>query len=478
MDWIIGSGLRFGRLVVALAIGLTVIGIAQLRSAPVDVYPEFMPPSVEIQTEALGLSAAEVEQLITLGLEQDLLNGVPWLDRIHSSSMPPIDMSVLARWKIKPRLMGVHGVANVAIYGQRDRQLQVQVDPKKLRAEHVTLTQLIETAGNALWVSPLTFVEASTPGTGGFFESASQRLSVQHISPISTPRQLAAVPVQDSGKLRLGDVANVIEDHQPLISDAVSNGPPSLFLVIEKFPGADTLKVTRDVEAAMADMAPGLKGIAVDTQGYRPASFVEAALRNVGWAALVGFMLLIALLLAMFGSWRPALIGAVVLPVSLSTAAYVLYLQGTTFTTITLLGLAAAVCIVVDDVITDINAASRITAEGAAGEAPVRAAFSAVRGPLVFATLALLLGTVPFLFLGSVVTAFSRPLVLAFALAVLSSMVVTIRLPPTLGVLLLRGRGERRPGPLTRGTRRVFDRGFAAIARPGRAWALAGVLVL
>ena len=541
MDWIIGSGLRFGRLVVALAIGLTVIGIAQLRSAPVDVYPEFMPPSVEIQTEALGLSAAEVEQLITLGLEQDLLNGVPWLDRIHSSSMPglsvidltfqpgtdlyaarqqvqermtqahalpnvgsppimiqptaaagrvamirlssssvsPIDMSVLARWKIKPRLMGVPGVANVAIYGQRDRQLQVQVDPKKLRAEHVTLTQLIETAGNALWVSPLTFVEASTPGTGGFFESANQRMSVQHISPISTPQQLAAVPVQDSGKLRLGDVANVIEDHQPLIGDAVSNGPPSLFLVIEKFPGADTLKVTRDVEAAMADMAPGLKGIAIDTQGYRPAGFIEAALRNVGWAALIGFMLLIALLLAMSGSWRAALIGAIVLPVSLTTAAYALYLQGATFTTITLLGLAAAVCIVVDDVITDINAARGITAEG---EAPVRAAFSAVRGPLVFATLAMLLGTVPFLFLGSIVTAFSRPLVLAFALAVLASMVVSFLLTPTLGVLLLRGpngrQGERRPGPLARGTRQIFDRGFAGIVRPGRAWALAGVLVL
>src|SRR6266702_2502624 len=539
MDWILGSGLRFGRLVVALAIGLTVIGIAQLRSAPVGVYPEFMPPSVEIQTEALGLSAAEVEQLITLGLEQDLLNGVPWLDRIHSSSMPglsvidltfqpgtdlyaarqqvqerltqahalpnvgsppimvqltaaagriamirlssssvsPIDMSVLARWKIKPRLMGVQGVANVSIYGQRDRQLQVQVDPKRLRAEHVSLTQVIETAGNALWVSPLTFVEASTPGTGGFFESASQRLSVQHISPISTPGQLAAVPVQDagSGKLRLGNVANVIEDHQPLIGDAVSNGHPSLFLVIEKFPGTDTLKVTRDVEAAMADMAPGLKGIAIDTQGYRPASFIEAALRNVGWAALVGFMLLIALLLAMFGSWRPALIGAVVLPVSLTTAAFVLYLQGTTFTTITLLGLAAAVCIVVDDVITDINATRGISADG---EVPVKAAFSAVRGPLVFATLAMLLGTVPFLFLGSVATAFSHALVLAFALAVLSSMVVSFLLTPTLGVLLLRDRGGLRPGPLARGTRRIFDRGFAAIARPGRAWALAGVLVL
>ena len=92
MDWIIGSGLRFGRLVVALAIGLMVIGIAQLRDAPVDVYPEFTPPSVQIQTEALGLSAAEVEQLITVPLEQDLLNGVPWLDHIRSTSMPGLSV--------------------------------------------------------------------------------------------------------------------------------------------------------------------------------------------------------------------------------------------------------------------------------------------------------------------------------------------------------------------------------------------------
>ena len=175
-----------------------------------------MPPSVEVQTEALGLSAAEVEQLITVPLEQDLLNGVPWLDRIHSSSRPGlsaidltfqrgtniyaarqmvqerltqahalpnvgsppimiqplastsrvamiglssrsvslIDMSVLARWKLRPRLMGVPGVANVSVYGQRDRQLQVQVDPKHLRAKGVSLTQVIDTAGNALWVSP------------------------------------------------------------------------------------------------------------------------------------------------------------------------------------------------------------------------------------------------------------------------------------------------------------------------------------
>ncbi|HKA97167.1 MAG TPA: efflux RND transporter permease subunit, partial [Streptosporangiaceae bacterium] len=288
MRWVLGSGMRFWRLIVALAIGLVAFGIAQLRSAPVDVYPEFTPPAVQIQTEALGLSAAEVEQLITVPLEQDLLNGVPWLDRIHSSSMPglsaidltfqpgtnlyaarqmvqermtqahalpnvgsppimiqplasasrvamvrvssatvsPVEMSVLARWKIRPRLMGVPGVANVSVYGQRDRQLQVQVDPHRLQAQHVTLTQVIKTAGNALWVSPLTFVEASTPGTGGFVESPNQRLAIQHISPISDPAQLAAVPVEGlrAHVLRLGDITTVVEDHQPLIGDAVAPG--------------------------------------------------------------------------------------------------------------------------------------------------------------------------------------------------------------------------------------------------------------
>jgi Cu/Ag efflux pump CusA len=555
MRWILGSSLRFGRLIVALAIGLMVIGIAQLRSAPVDVYPEFVPPSVEIQTEALGLSAAEVEQLITVPLEQDLLNGVPWLDRIHSSSRPGlsaidltfepgtnlyaarqmvqermtqahalpnvgsppimiqplasasrvamirlssrqvslIDMSVLARWKIRPRLMGVQGVANVAIYGQRDRQLQVQVDPRNMRAKRVSLTQVVETAGNALWVSPLTFVEASTPGTGGFFESANQRLAVQHISPISTPRELASVPVEGdkAGKLRLGDVANVIEDHQPLIGDAVAGGSPSLFLVIEKFPGADTLSVTRNIERAMADMAPGLKGITVSSSGYRPATFIETALRNVGVVALVGLVLLLVLLLAVFASWRAALIGVVVVPVSLTLAAYVLYLRGTTFTTFTLLGLAAAVCVVIDDVITDIDAVRRRFADGdphgdsgGAGrpaQAAIQAAFYAVRGPLVFATLAILLATLPFLFIGTVVTAFSRPLVLTYVLAVLASMLVAFTLTPTLAALLLSGSqasGTTPRGPFGGWVRRVFDRGFAGIARPRRAWAAAGVLVV
>jgi Cu/Ag efflux pump CusA len=218
--WFVGSSLKSGGLVVVLAAGLLLFGFTQLRKTPVDVLPEFAPPTVEVQTEALGLSAAEVEELITIPLEQDLLNGVAWLDTIRSESIPglsrvelifepgtdllrarqvvterltqsaglpqvakppammqplsstsrvmmvglsskelsPIQVSVLARWTIRPRLMGVPGVANVAIWGQRERQLQVQADPERLRERGVTLNQLVETTGNALWVSPLTFL--------------------------------------------------------------------------------------------------------------------------------------------------------------------------------------------------------------------------------------------------------------------------------------------------------------------------------
>src|SRR5512135_2681235 len=401
---IVGLSVKFRVLVIGATVILLGLGASQLRNASVDEFPEFAAPQVEIQTEALGLSAAEVEQLITVPLEQDLLNGVPWLDRIHSASMPGLsvidmtfqqgtnlyaarqmvqermtqahalpnvgspaimiqplasasrvamiglssrdvsylDMSVLARWKIRPRLMGVPGVANVSVYGQRDRQLQVRVDPQRLRAKGVSLTQVIETAGNALWVSPLTFVEASTPGTGGFVESPNQRLPIQHISPISTPHQLAQVPVEGARSLRLGNVTNVIEDHQPLIGDAVATGAPkgsrTLFLVIDKFPGANTLQVTKGIEEALKEMAPGLHGITIHPGQYRPASYLQNALHNAGVAAVIALALLLAVLLFVLASWRAALVALIVIPVSLTTAAVVLYLSGATFTTITLLG--------------------------------------------------------------------------------------------------------------------------------------------
>jgi len=570
MRWVLGSGLRFWRLVVALALGAVVFGISQLRSAPVDVYPEFTPPAVQIQTEALGLSAAEVEQLITVPLEQDLLNGVPWLDRIHSSSMPglsaidltfqpgtnlyaarqmvqermtqahalpnvgsppimiqplasasrvamvglssrtvsPVEMSVLARWKIRPRLMGVPGVANVSIYGQRDRQLQVQVDPHRLQSQHVTLTQVIKTAGNALWVSPLTFVEASTPGTGGFVESPNQRLSIQHISPISDPAQLAEVPVEGPRQhvLRLGDVTTVVENHQPLIGDAVAPHTGGLLLAIDKFPGANTLEVTRGIEAALRDMAPGLKGVSIDSNVYRPASYIETALGNAGTIALIALAVMLVLMLLLLASWRAAVVALIVVPVSLMVAVCVLLLTGTTFTAITLLGLAAALSLVIDDVVTDLDTVRlRLTGDrgkltggseasaaggdgtgaGGGGDAadrargPVVEAFLASRRPLLYASLAIGLALAPLVFLGTLASSFSRPLVLTYALALLASMLVAFTLTPALTVLLLRVDSARREGSFPRVVKGFFDRRLAGpIGRPGSAWAIAGVLAI
>ena len=559
MRWIVGSSLKLRFLVVLVAVALLLLGFVQLRGMPVETLPEFNPPMVEIQTEALGLSAAEVEQLVTVPLEQDLLNGVAWLDRIRSESVPGlsrielifqpgtdvlkarqlvqerliqapggipnvskapvvlqplsstsrvimiglssknlslIDMSVLARWKIRPRLMGVSGVANVAIWGQQERQLQVQVNPERLRERGVTLDQVVQTTANALWVSPLSFTEASTPGTGGFIDTSNQRLGIQHILPIMTAKDLAQVAVEDTGGrvLRLADVSRVVEDNQPLIGAAVAGGGPSLMLVVEKFPGANTLEVTRQVEAALDEMRPGLAGITIDTGVYRPASFLEAATHQLAVALLVGLILMVALLGGAYLSWRVALISLITIPLSLLTAALVLYHRGATINSMVLAGLVIALGVVVDDTIVEVdNLRRRLGQSRQLGEADnestvaaiVRASLE-VRGPMLYATLMVAVATVPVFFLQGVTGSFVRPLGVSYLLAVLASMAVALAVTPALALLLLaRAPLARRQPPLLR----WLQRGCAAaltrlIFRPRLAYvaisviALAGLAVL
>ncbi len=514
MRWIVGASVNFRLLVLPLAVLLLGIGIVQLRSAPVDVLPEVAPTRVQIQTEALGLSAVEVEQLITVPLEQDLLNGVAWLDEIHSVSVAglssvelifepgtnvlrarqvvqerltqahglpqvsgsptmlqplsttnrllmvgltatdvsAIDMSVLARWRIKPRLLGVPGVANVSIWGQRERQLQVLVDPERLRTKGVTLNQVIETTGNALWVSPLTFVEASTPGTGGFIDTPNQRLGIRHVLPITTPEDLSRVIVEEK-KLRLGDVATVVEDHQPLIGDAVVDGGPGLMLVIEKFPGASTADVTRDVEAALDSMAPGLAGIKIDTSLYRPASYVDAALDGLSLAVLLGGLIVLLLLVALFFSWRTALISAAAIPLSLTIAGLVLTLQGVTFNGIILAGLMMAVAVIVSDAIVDTEHIARRVSERKAAEdgrsiaQVIINASLEVRGPLIFATLMIAAAAAPLLLRGGVTGALLSPLASSYLWAVLASFAVALTVTPALAMLVL-SPGRKAPNPV------------------------------
>jgi Cu/Ag efflux pump CusA len=544
--WSVEVGMRFGRLAIAVALGVLAVALFQLPGATKDIYPEFASPTVEIQAEALGLSAQEVEQLITVPLEQDLLNGIPWLAHIRSTSMaglsaidlefepgtdlyearqavqermtqakalpnvgtPPMmvqptsstsrvamialtsstisttQMSVEARWQIRPRLMSIPGVANVSIWGQRDRQLQVQVDPARLHQHQVTLTQLIEATGNALWVSPLSFVEASTPGTGGFVETPTQRIGVQHIQPITNSAQLAEIAVEGSSgqALKLKDVADVREDHQPVIGDASVDGTDGLMLVVERFPGADTGQVTRDVEAAMEAMKPGLTGIDIDPTIFRPLDYLTSALRNLGVAALIGLVALVGVAGLLLSSWRSALIVALTVPLSLVSASYVLSLRGQTLTLMTLLGLAAAAALVVDDVIGDVDQIRRqLRRAGPDGSTTVASAIADVvvgrRIPLLSASVIVILALAPVLSMGGLAGAFAKPAVITFALALGASTLVALLVTPALAALLGRGRGELRPSPVERWVHRGFDRTAPAVLRRPVAILLAALVL-
>lgn len=504
MRGIIKTSLQYRFLVLILAGVLVVFGVTRLTAMPVDVFPEFQPPYVEIQTEALGLSAEEVEALITVPLEQDLLNGVAWLDSIRSESVPGlssivlifepgtdlyrarqlvaerltqafalphvskpptmlqptsstsrvmivglsskelslIQMSVLARWTIAPRLMSVPGVANVAIWGMRDRQLQVQVDPERLRAHDVSLLQVLETTGNALWVSTLSFVEASTPGNAGFIDTPQQRLGIQHILPIVSPEELAQVPVEGS-QVRLTDVASVVENHQPLIGDAMTNNGTSLLLVIEKFPSSNTLKVSRDVQNALAALQPGLTGMDVDSSLYRQASFIEAAMDNLTRALLIGGVLLILVLGLFFFSWRSALISIVAIPLALFAGGLVLYLFNTTINVMVLAGFAIAIGVIVDDAIVGVDSVvrrlrqQRNEADAKSGANIIVEASLEMRGSLFFATLIILLTVLPLLVLEGLSGSFIQPLALSYILAVLAAMFVALTVTPALCLILL-----------------------------------------
>ncbi|HKQ56602.1 MAG TPA: efflux RND transporter permease subunit [Candidatus Eisenbacteria bacterium] len=530
---IIQSCLKSRYVVVVLAAAFLVVGVGRLRDMPIDVLPEFALPYVEIQTEALGLSAEEVEQLITLGMEQDLLNGVPWVESIRSESLPglssivivfkrgtdlmrarqmvserltqayalphvskppimiqprsatsrvmivglssktmsPIQMSVLARWTIVPRLKGVPGVANVAIWGQRDRQLQVRVDPRRLQDHKVSLLQVLETTGNSLWWSTLSFVEASTPGAGGFIDTHNQRLGIRHVFPITSAEGLAEVPIEDSN-LHLGDIATVVEDHQPLIGDALTKDGEGLLLVVEKFPDTNTLDVTEDVEQALNELLPGLPGMDVNTGVYRPADFIQMAMRNLGSAMVIGIVLLLLLMIGFFFSWRTTLVGLVAIPLSVLAAGVVLQLTGATINAIVLTGIAIAIGIVVYDTIADVDHVVERLRRMAGGNVPApRVILDAAlesRSVVTYGTLILLLAVAPIYWMGGASGPFFEALALSYGLAILTSMAVAWLVTPALCYILLANAPAGRTSPVVAGLNRLYEPLLTRLLPQGR----------
>jgi Cu/Ag efflux pump CusA len=519
---VIAASVRFRFLVIALAAGIIALAVAWLPGMHSDVLPETSPVTVRIQTEAPGLSAPEVEALVTVPLEKNLLEGVMGVTDVTSDSIaglsqieldfapgtdlyqarqlvqerltqafvlpnvskPPvmlqpvsstgdvmligltsrqlslIDLSTLARWTIVPQLLGVAGVADIATYGQADQQLQVLVDPARLAAQHITVAQIIETAGDAQLVSPLSYLEGSTPGTGGFVEDPNQRLTIQPVLPFGTPANLGQVPVTGTTGPRpvpLGSVTDIVVGHQPLIGDALVRGQPGLVLVVEKLPSASVTAVTNGLDQALAQLRPGLSGVQIDTSLYRPASYIDTAFHDLGVALIASAILAALALILLLLSLRLAAITLVAAGISLLAGVMVLDLLGYTFDALVTLGLLLALAVVTGEAAgTAHRLLSRLRAEAGTSSRPSGASVAAaacdeLRGPLGTATLAVLAAAVPVALVSGLTGSFLRPMALAFIFAVAASMVVALTVTPALAAVLLGG--DRQAPPARRASR-------------------------
>jgi CzcA family heavy metal efflux pump len=544
--WIVGSSLRFRFLVVAAGVAMMVFGGAQLRAMPVDAFPEFAPPRVEIQTICLGLSASEVEGLVTVPMEQ-ALQGMPGLDLVRSKSIPQLSsiellfkpgtsifkarqlvservatvgptlptwaappfimpptsttsrvmkigisakhlsitrLSTIAYWKIRARLLRVRGVANVALWGEHLQQFHVLADPKRMREHQVSLEQVMETTADSLDAGLLKFSSGAVIGTGGFLDTPNQSLAIRHVLPIATPNSLAKVPVEGA-KVRLDQVADVVEGYMPLAGDAVINDGPGLLLVVEKFPWGNTLEVTKGVEDALDELRPGLPGIQIDTRIFRAANFIEASIDNLTRALIIGAVLVVLVLGAFLFEWRAAVISVLAIPLSIVAAGLTLYARGETINVMVLAGLVIALGVVVDDAIIDVqNIVRRLREHQRARTGTSRAAIVLessleVRSPIVYATLIIVAAMLPIFFLQGLTGAFFRPLAFSYVLAVGVSLLTALTVTPALSLILLRKAPlERRESPLARWLEERYERVLArVVSRPRGAYAAVAVSV-
>jgi CzcA family heavy metal efflux pump len=549
MRWIVGASLKFRYLVVAASVALLVVGVSTLRDTPVDVFPEFSQPKIEVQTITIGLSAEETEELVTVPMEQALI-GLPNLDTIRSKSVPQlsdvvmlfdrgtdllrarqlvqeritavtptlptwaappvmlqplsstsrvmkigftsdtvslIDMSNIAYWKIRTRLLRVPGVANAPIWGERLKQMQVHLDPEKLRRNQISLVTIMDSTAEALDAGILQYSQAHNIGTGGFIDTPNQRLNVRHVLPIASPADLAKVPIykQNGDRVPLSALGDLVWEHQPLTGDAVINDGPGLMIIVEKLPWANNLEVTKGVEDAIEELKPGLPGIEIDTTIFRPASFIELSLHNLTQALLIGALLVILVIGAFLFDWRAALISVVSIPLSLVAAGLVLYVRDTTVNVMLLAGLVIALGVVVDDAIIGIqNIVRRLREHRRTGSAEPTAsvileATLEVRGPIVYATAIILVAMVPIFFLQGLTGAFFSPLAFTYVLAVAASLVVAITVTPALAMILLsRSALKQHQSPVERwlegGYQGLLSR---IISRPRWAYSAAGLIM-
>ncbi len=473
---IIKSSLRFRFLVIALGIAMMGFGIREVREMPIDVFPEFAPPVVEVQTICLGLESTDVEALVTVPLEY-AFNGIPGLDVMRSRSVsqlsairlifepgtdlmqarqlvsekiatatptlptwaaPPlmlqplsatsrcmkiglssdslsvIDLSMLTYWKINDAILSVPGVAHVAIWGERIQMQVVQADPTRMQALGVTLEEIMKATADALDAGLLFFSEGALIGTGGWIETESKRYGIRHQLSIANPDDLSKVVVKriNDRYILLSDVANVIEDHQQMPGDAIINDGVGLMLIVEKLPWGNTRDITRGVEAAIEKIRPGLPNVEIDTEIFRPATYIDMSINNLSEALLIACLLVIVVLFIFLFEWRVTVISVVAIPLSLMAGALVLKLQGATLNTMILAGFVIALGAVIDDAIIGVeNIMRRLRQARKEGSTQslfriVTEASHEVRSPIVYATLIEVVALVPVFFMDGLSGAF------------------------------------------------------------------------
>ena len=495
---VVRFAIRFRGIVISLAALLIGCGLYALTLARYDVFPEFAPPQVVVQTEAPGLAPEQVEVLVTQPIE-NLLSGVPGVETLRSASiqglsvvtvvfdpgsdvyrdrqavaerlasvagqlpqdvkapgMTPLtssastvlvagltsetrslmDLRTLADWTIRPRVLAVPGVAKVSVFGGEVRQIQVQVHPERLVLHRLGLNDVLEAARGATGVRG-----------AGFVETANQRVVLETEGQSLRPEEVArTLLVGGNGPLvRLASVADVAEAPEPPIGAAAVMGRPGVILLVSQQYGANALEVTQRVEASLEDLRPALSagGVTLHSDLFRPANFIETATRNVRSALLLGGVLVALVLFLFLLDWHAAAISCTAIPLSLLAAVIVLGQMGASLNTMTLGGLAIAIGEVVDDAVIDVENILRRLRENRRLGSPKPAARVVldasieVRSAVVYATFAVILVFLPIVTLSGIAGRLFTPLGVAYILAVLASLVVALTVTPALCMALL-----------------------------------------
>lgn len=524
---IVDFSIRFRGLVVGLAIAATAYGVLQLTRAGLDIFPEFSPKAVIIQTEAPGMSAERVELLVSQVIE-NAMTGLLALDHVRSESIQGLSivtvvfgddtdvyrnrqfvverLAAIANYlpatvkapvavpltsssatvrtigiqsasgdlvrlrdlvdtTIVPRLLSVPGVADVNVFGGAVRSVQIQLQPEALVILDLSVGDVVAAVRDVTGVASL-----------GFIENENQRFSLSFDGLPQSPAQLERVIVRHDpdGPVLLGDVAEVVVAGEPAAGAAQIAGTPAIVMMVIGQYGANTLTVSDRLQDVLTDFENNLakKGITLFPSLFVPANYIEASLANISEHILFGGCFVLIILVLFLFDARAAFISAVAIPLSLLGAIIVLLMMGENLNIMVLGGLAIALGEVVDDAIIDTeNIYRRLRENQAAGirRAVAAVVFDAsmeVRGSVVYASFIVVLVFVPLLTLSGVAGRLFAPLGVTYILAVLSSLLVALTVTPALCCLLI-GTGDVRAAdpPLIRWSKPVYAAILRAVGR-------------